>query len=243
MALKSTYPTADDIPEGQRNLYSETPDGKYVLDVEDIDAHPKVSGVIRANKENARKAQERLAKVEELEGKLSGLPDDFDADEWTRLRAGGKPDAQEQQARAVDALRAKHKADIEAMAAQLGERDQYIDGQARRSAISAALDESGFDPVHKDLLADHLAPNIKVRREDDGRRVAYAETDMGEVSALDFVAGFAAKSGQPYLAKASGPGAPGSGKPGAHINGRGDFGGSREDRQKAISAKFPELGH
>ena len=96
--------------------------------------------------------------------------------------------------------------------------------------------------MHKALLVDHLAPKIKVRREDDGRRVAFADTDLGEVSPLDFVKEFAGKAGKVYLAKASGPGAPGSDKPGRHGAPAGDFGGSKADRQKAIAAKFPELG-
>lgn len=247
MALKSQYAAADDIPEALKDLYSEGSDGRFVLDVEDIDAHPKVSGVIRANKENARKAQERLARVEELEGKLSGLPEDFDADEWDRLKSGAKPDEalqalKDQHARAVDGLKAKHKTDLDALTGQIGERDGYIDGQTRRDALNAALDEAGFDPTHKALLVDHLGPKIKVRREDDGRRVAFADTDLGEVAPLDFVKDFAGKAGKAYLAKASGPGAPGSDRPGQRGQPAGDFGGSKEDRQKAIAAKFPELG-
>lgn len=247
MALKALYATADDIPEAHKELYSEAADGRFVLDIEDVDNHPKVRGVITANAENKRKAQERQTKIEELEGKISGLPEDFDADEWTRLKSGAKPDEQiqalkDQHTRAVAALTAKHKADLDAATAQIGERDSYIDGQTRRDALTAALDEAGFDPIHKGLLIDHLGPKIKVRREDDGRRVAFADTDLGEVAPLDFAKEYAAKAGKPYLAKASGPGAPGNDRPGPRGQPAGDFGGSKEDRQKAIAAKFPELG-
>lgn len=215
MALKAIYTSADEVPEALKELYAEAADGRFVLDIEDVDNHPKVRGVITANKENAKKAQERLAKVEELTSKLSSLPEDFDPEEWTRLKSGGKPDEQlqglkDQHTRAVEALKAKHASDLAAITAQVSERDGYIDGQTRRDALSAALDEAGFDPAHKPMLAKFLADQIKVRREEDGRRVAFADTDLGEQSPQDFVKDFASKAGKAYLAKASGPGAPGS---------------------------------
>ncbi|MDV2115347.1 hypothetical protein [Alcaligenes faecalis] len=247
MALKSFYTEAGEVPENLKDLYTEAADGRFVLDVEDIDAHPKVSGVVRANKENAAKAKDRLAKIEELEGRIGALPEDFDADEWERLKSGAKPDEQitalkEQHARAVEGLKAKHKTDLDAMTAQVAERDGYIDGQTRRDALNAALDEAGFDPAHKPMLSKFLADQIKVRREDDGQRVAFADTDLGEVSPVEFVKDFAAKQGKAYLAKASGPGAPGSHGAGQRGQTAGNFGGSKEERQQAIAAKYPELG-
>lgn len=217
MALKTVYATQDEIPSELQSLYAESTDGRFVLDIEDVDNHPKVRGVITANKENARKAQERLAKVEELTNRLGSLPEDFDAGEWERLKSSGsgKPDEQmqaikDQHTRAVEALKAKHATDLAAITAQVAERDGYIDSQTRRDALSAALDEVGFDPMHKPMLAKFLADQIKVRREDDGRRVAFADTDLGELTPQDFVKDFASKAGKAYLAKASGPGAPGS---------------------------------
>jgi hypothetical protein len=247
MALKSVYASVDDIPEALREHYVEASDGRFVADIEDIDGHPKVTGVIHANKENAKKAKDRLAKIEELEGRISALPEDFDAEEWARLRSGAKPDEalqalKDQHIRAIEALKAKAKADQDAFNAQIGERDGYIDGQTRRDALNAALDEAGFDPIHKALLVDHLGPRIKVRREDDGRRVAFADTDLGEIAPLEFVRDFAGKQGKAYLAKPSGPGATGGTRHGS-VPPKGDFGGSKEDRRQAINARFPELGH
>lgn len=230
MALKALYATADDIPEAVKSLYSEAADGRFILDIEDVDNHPKVRGVITANRENAKKAQERQSRIEELEGKISGLPEDFDAEEWGRLKSGAKPDEQlqalkDQHSRAVETIKAKHKTDLDALTGQLNERDGYIDGQTRREALLSALDEAGFDPAHKALLADHLGPKIKVRREDDGRRVAFADTDLGEIAPLEFIKDFAAKAGKAYLAKPTGPGAPGSQsmRPGAKSISRAEF--------------------
>lgn len=231
MALKSFYSDASEVPEALRGEYVETADGRFVLDIEDVDNHPKVRGVITANKENAKKAQERLAKIEELQSRISELPEDFDPSEWSRLKSGGgKPDEQmqalkDQHSRALEALKAKHNSDLAAITAQVQERDSYIDGQTRQNALSAALDEAGFDPMHKPMIAKFLADQIKVRREDDGRRIAFAETDLGELSPQDFVKEFASKQGKAYLAKASGPGANGSSntRTGAKTMNRAEF--------------------
>lgn len=216
MALKSFYTEATEIPEGLDSFYQEDAEGRFVLQIADIDAHPKVRGVITANNENKRKAQERLAKLEALEGRLSGIPEDFDADEWERLKAGNNlPEEQlqsikDQHAKAVAGLKNQYAADIEAINAQLAERDEYIDGLARKSALDAALDEAGFDPIHKPMLTKFLADQVKVKRTDDGNRVAFAETDLGDISTAEFVKDFAAKQGKAYLAKATGPAASGN---------------------------------
>lgn len=219
MALKTVYETEDQIPAEVKGLYAES-DGRYVLDLEDIDAHPKVRGVVTANKANAQKAQERLAELELARQRLAQLPEDFDAEEYQRLKAGaGKPDEQvqllkEQHARALAAAQAQSKQAYDTLAQQLAERDNYIDNQTRRDALNAALDEAGFDPMHKPMLTKFLADNIKVRREEDGRRVAFSETDLGDVTPLELVKSFASREGKAYLAKPSGPGAQGNGSKG-----------------------------
>lgn len=57
MGLKAILETIDDLSEETRSLYSEQKVGEktvFVLNVEDIDNHPKVRGVITANNENKR---------------------------------------------------------------------------------------------------------------------------------------------------------------------------------------------
>ena len=247
MALKSFYTEASEVPEALSDFYQEDQDGRFVLQIADIDAHPKVRGVITANQENKRKAQERLSKLESLETRLSGIPEDFDVDEWERLKSGSNlPEEQlqalkHQHAKAVAGLKDQHQAALDQIASEVSERDSYIDGLARKSALDAAFDETGFDPMHKPMLSKFLADQIKVKRAEDGSRVAFAETDLGDVSAAEFVREFAAKDGKIYLAKASGPAASGSnGSRGSRAT--GDFGGDKAARQAAIRAQFPELG-
>ena len=220
MAFKTIYTSADEIPSEVASLYTES-NGHFVLDIEDVDNHPKVRNLVTANKSNAQKAQERFQELEALRQKLSVLPEDFDPEEYQALKAGkgAKPDEQlqllkEQHARALAAAQAQSKQAYDTLAQQLAERDNYIDNQTRRDALNAALDEAGFDPMHKPMLTKFLADNIKVRREEDGRRVAFSETDLGDVSPLELVKSFASREGKAYLAKPSGPGAQGNGSKG-----------------------------
>lgn len=244
MALKTFYTDASEIPENLTDFYAETADGGYALNVVDIDNHPAVRGLVTANKTNKAKAQERLAELEQLRAIASKLPEDFDPDEWERLKSGGNTDEQittlkEQQTKAIAALRQQLSAENEAVKAQLNERDNFIDGLTRKTALDAALDEVGFDAAHKPMLTKFLADQIKVRREEDGSRVAYADTDLGDLSTLDFVKDFAAKQGKMYLARPSGPSASGSDRPTSRM--AGDIGGEKSDRVKAIGGMFPEL--
>ncbi|SMF65747.1 hypothetical protein SAMN02982989_3400 [Xaviernesmea oryzae] len=248
MALKSVYSAADDIPAEHKAFYKEDGD-KFVLDIDGIDDHPKVRGVITANRENIRKRDEYKAKVTELESRVSGLPEDFDADEWARLKAGegGKPDEaiqalKDQHARAIEALKQKHAGELSAKDQQIGERDSYIDRTLADGGLKDALLEVGVDPDLLDGALASLRPNVKVQRSDDGNRKAIVETDLGEIGVPEFVKEWAAGKGKAYLGKPSGPGAEGNN---GNSRGKnlpaGNFGGDKGERTKAIAAKFPEL--
>lgn len=248
MGLKSIYTSGDEIPADHKSFYKEEGD-KFVLDIEGIDDHPKVRGVITANRENVKKRDEYKAKVTELEGKVAGLPEDFDADEWTRLKAGdtGKPDEaiqalKDQHAKAVQTLRDRHAADLAERDTQIGERDGYIDRTLVDGGLKDALLDIGVNPELLDGAMASLRGSVKVQRADNGDRKAIVETDLGEVAVGDFVKEWSGGKGKAYLGKPSGPG--GNGNNGINRGARapaGDFGGSKEDRTKAIASRFPEL--
>jgi hypothetical protein len=248
MALKSVYTSADDIPEEHKAFYREDGD-KYVLDIEGIDDHPKVRGVITANRENIRKRDEYKAKLSELEGKVSTLPEDFDPDEWARLKAGegGKPDEaiqalKDQHARAIEALKQKHASELTAKDQQIGERDSYIDRTLADGGLKDALLDVGVDPDLLDGALASLRPNVKVQRAENGDRKAIVETDLGEIGVPEFVKEWASAKGKAYLGKPSGPDAQGNnGNSRGKTLPAGSFGGDKSERTKAIASKFPEL--
>ena len=117
MALKATLQALDEVSDDQKTMYAETKIGDktvYMLDVEDIDNHPKVRGVITANNENKRKRDEYKSKVDELEARFQACLKISMPDEWQRLKSGEKPDEQlqalkDQHTRAVEALKQKHR--------------------------------------------------------------------------------------------------------------------------------------
>lgn len=215
MGLKAILEKIDDLPEETKSLYSEQKAGDktvYVLDVEDIDNHPKVRGVITANRENVRKRDEYKAKVEELEGKVANLPEDFDADEWTRLKAGegGKPDEalqalKDQHARAIEGLKTKHASELAAKDTAIGERDGYIDRTLIDGGLKDALLDVGVKPELLDGALAVLRGSVKVQKADDGKRSAFVSTDLGDVGIPDFVKEWSGTKGKAYLGTATGP--------------------------------------
>lgn len=256
MGLKSVYTAADDIPDGQKDFYKEEGD-KFVLDIEGIDDHPKVRGVITANRENVKKRDEYKAKAAELEGKLAEIPEGFDVEEYLALKANaGDPSdptkkkvsdehIQSQKAlyeQRIAGLTKKHETDLAARDAAIAERDGFIDRSLVEAGLKDTLLEVGVDPDLLDGALAYLKPSVKVQRSDDGNRKAIVETDLGEIDVKSFVKDWSQSKGRAFLGKPTGPDAQGN-----KGNGRGaklpagDFGGSLEDRQKAITAKFPEL--
>lgn len=249
MALKAFVESLDSVDEALRDHYTER-DGGFHLALEDFGKHyGAVSLKNTLNKVN--KDKDALAsKVSELEEKVGTLPEDFDPDEWARLKAGdgGKPDEaiqalKDQQARALEALKAKHVKDLTDRDAALQERDNYIDRTTRNDELRKALRDVGVDmDQHEEVLLDHLGKQVKVQRTDDGKRVALVDTELGEVPVTDFVKEWAGTKGKAYLGKASGPGGEGNNGMGRGPKTQGgDFGGDKSDRVKAIASKFPEL--
>lgn len=252
MGLKSFYESLDDVPEALRDHYAEDK-GKFVLIVDDIDDHPKVRGVITANRENIRKRDEYKAKAAELEGKLSEIPEDFDAEKWVTLNSNSSGDDQTKKDEQLQSMKAvyegklanlqkKYETDMAARTAELQERDGYIDSTVRDGGLKDSLLSVGVNPDLIDGAIASLRNSVKVQRADDGSRKAIVETDLGEVGVTDFVKDWAQTKGKAYLAPPTGH-AP-AGSDGQRRNVKtpaGDFGGNKVDRTKAIAAKFPEL--
>ena len=249
MALKAFVESLDGIDENLHEHYVEK-DGGYYLNLEDFGKHPgAVTLKTTLNKVN-RDKEALASKVAELESKVENLPEDFDPDEWARLKAGdgGKPDEaiqalKDQHARAIEALKAKYSKDLAEREAAVAERDRFIDTTIRNDELRRALREVGVDmDQHEEVLLDHLGKQVKVQRTDDGKRMAIVETDLGEVPVSDFIKEWAVTKGKAYLGKAPPMDANGNnGARGGHKMQGGDFGGDRSERVKAIASRFPEL--
>ncbi|MFD1944726.1 hypothetical protein [Paradevosia shaoguanensis] len=255
MALKALLETLDGLPESFVEFYKEE-GGKFVLDIEGIDDHPKVRGVITANRANVAKRDEYKAKVADLEAKLAEIPEGFDAEEYLALKAAAGDENDPAKKRINDEhiqsqkqlyetritnLVKKHTEELAAKDEALAEAHGFIDRSVAEDGLKSSLLEVGVDPDLLDGALAYLKPSVKVQRADDGSRKAIVETDLGEIAVPEFVKDWAQSKGKAFLAKPSGP------SPEGNNGGRGpklptgNFGGDKSERTKAIAAKFPEL--
>lgn len=219
MALKTIVDSLDDVPEAFRGEYKEQGD-KFVLDIEGIDAHPTVINLKTAFERVKGDKKKLTTDLEGANAKLAELPDDFDAEEWVRLKAeAGDPNDPENKAKKDEHLQSqkkvfeqrianletKHANELKAMATEIAERDEVISSVLVEDGLTKALVEAG---VSKDFLKAAramLKPSVKVIRDDDGARRAIVETDLGEEEIGKYVSNWAqSDEGRVFIAKPTG---------------------------------------
>jgi hypothetical protein len=234
VALKALLDNLDGIEEGDKKHYVEK-DGKFVLQVEDFGKHPgAVTLKGTADKlDKDKKAAEKRAT--EAETKLIGIPEDFDAEEWARLKslpddakdpeAKKKFDDQLQSQKAI--LEQKNAAALKAKDVEIADRDAklaeangFIDKTLAENGLRTSLLENGVMPELVDGALASLRPSVKVVKNDAGERKAIVETDLGEVAIPDFVKDWSGTKGKAYLGKASGPDVKGNHRPGQTFTGK-----------------------
>ncbi|MDB5733120.1 MAG: hypothetical protein JWQ03_3015 [Variovorax sp.] len=212
MALKAVYDTEDAIPEAHRDLYV-AKDGKHVLEVEGIETHPATTALKNALdrvKVEKRTLTEKLAAAEM---RMDGLPEDFTAEEYARLKESAGDGAN------IDARLTAQRTQLEAKAAaDLKKKDErlvLVEGALKRKSIddglTQALVDAGIDPKHLKLVKGYLAPRVKIE-EEDGEFSAVVDTEINPHMPLgEFIKSWAGTDeGKEYIAKPTGGGAPGS---------------------------------
>ncbi|MGU3496359.1 hypothetical protein ACLBXM_20145 [Xanthobacteraceae bacterium A53D] len=205
MAIKSILDSLDDAPEALRGEYKQI-DGKFVLDVEGIDAHPTVVNLKSAHERQKAANKTLTTDLAAAKGRLDGLPDDFDADAYEVLKglAEGKdaPKTDEQVARVREQLERKHQTEI----GKREDRIKALEGQINKAVIDdglgRALDEAGIDPKFKVAAKAVLKEKGIIKlSEDDGAFSAVVETDMGPMPLGKFVGDWASgDEGKIYVA-------------------------------------------
>lgn len=215
MALKATYDTQDDIPEAMRDLYVEKDEkGKkfFALDVDGIEHHPGAKALKNALdrvKEEKRGVTEKLTAAE---ARLDGLPEDFNADEYQRLKDGAK-DGETIDARLTaqrTQLETKFGVDIKKKDDRLAVVEGALKKKIVDDGLTQALIDAGIDTAHLKTIKGYLAPRVKVT-EEDGEFAATVDTDINPHMPLsEFAKAYAADEGKRYVTEAKGTGAPGS---------------------------------
>ncbi len=236
MSLKAILESLDDLDARYHDLYAETKietkDGAktvYVLQVEGIESHPKAKGLktaLEKERDDRRSAREE---VKALKAKVEGLPEDFDPEEYIRLKAeaddpGSRDADTEKQIEAKVALRLKVAEDRWARerdklakerdsAIKLAEdTDASLKQRLKTEALTAALDAVGVTRpgLRRGALAVHMH---SVRIEDDeggSPRILYESEEGATVDLNEAISHWAnTEDGKPYVTPAQGGGAQG----------------------------------
>ena len=215
--LKTVVDTLDGLDEAVKPFYAEA-EGKFVLQIEGVDAHPDVVNLktayerVKGDKE-AAKAAEKKAK-DDLAAALKDKPD---ADALVKLR---------------DEMEGK-------IAALTTERDD-LSGKLTRTTRDRQLEEAlqavnVTEPAFVKAATAMLAGSVKM----DGDK-ALVETDMGPLGIADHVKRWVASEGKAFVTPPSG----GDAKSKTNGTGKitGNMGGSQEERTAAIKAKMDSGG-
>lgn len=239
MGIKAMLDSVDELPEAVKSYYKQDGD-RFVLDIEEIDNHPSVRGVITANKTNKETRDRLRAEVEALKARTSFLPEDFDADAFENLRAAaegkGTKTTDEQlaeiRAKAADAAAKKFQPEIETREQRIAKMDAALKRMVIDDGLMRAMDEARIAPEHRDMLLPGLKARAKIEIQEDGDAYkAAVDTDLGPVSLAQYVKEWAGSdSGKIYVAKSTGADPKG---------GRGGTGGSKTmktDEFNALSA-------
>lgn len=246
--LKAVVDTLDDVEEGAREFYKQVTVkdslGKAKQQFEVVlegAADATLSWVMPLrNAHDRTKADLATAKarVAELEGKPE-VPDDFSADEWTRLKAvdaeskkGDDPErkrAHEAEVQSIKAMqeqaltrqKTKYEKDLVDEKTAHDKTKASLRTRVVRDDLTKALVESGVDKKFLKGARALLEQSIKVKG-DGGEMQAFVETDLGETPIADFVPQWAqSEEGKLYMTQAKGSDAGGS-----DLRGSGKGGGN-----------------
>lgn len=209
MALKAIIDSLDSVEEQYRDLYEEK-DGRYVLAIEGIEAHPGAAA-LKSALDRVRGEKRTLSdKLTTAESRLEGLPEDFDADEYERLKgaAEGKepPKIDERLDRQKAELEKKHRAELEKRDARISK----LDGSLRKTLVDEGLTKALIDagvskdflPAAKALLKERGA--VKLVEEDDEFQVLADNGIDDRMPLTKFVADWAGDEGKHFVAKPTG---------------------------------------
>lgn len=204
MAVSATLQTLEGVDDALQSLYIEK-DGGYVLDVTGIDAHPEVANLKSAYERT--KADRDAARLERdtAKGKLAGVPDDFDAEAWAKVKDGKADDAK------LIQLRQELEADRDQWKTKYETAEQSSLKNALDRDLSDALNAAGVNnPAYMRAARVLLSDGVKMI---DGKPVV--DTDMGPLSLTDHVKRWAAgDEGKAFVTPAAGGGARGADKGG-----------------------------
>ena len=210
MGLKAVVDSLDGISEGFHDLYKEA-DGKFVADIEGLDDHPTVRGVITANKTNKETRDRLKVENENLRKRVELFPEDFDPESYSsmleRLEKNEGPDVDEKLVKQRTKLEERFGVEQKTLTDKITSLEAHLERMVVDDGFSRAMDVAHVDGKHKAKLMPYLKSLGKVViEESNGAYSASVDTDLGPVSLSQFVQDWAAsEDGKDYIAKSTGP--------------------------------------
>lgn len=187
MALKTILDTLTGVDDALKSFYVEA-DGKFVLQLDGIDAHPEIATLKNAYERVKTDKAASAAKVTDLEKQIAEL-------------AKNKPDEA-----AIAAARKAYEDQIAALNGTVSDLTGKLTGVTRDRSLDDALAAAGvMNPTFRKAAIKMLADQVKV----DGDKIV-VETGMGPVPLADHVKKWAAGEGKDFVTPAQGGGGTGN---------------------------------
>lgn len=234
MTLKAVVEKLDDIPDTLHTEYIlNEQDKKYYLDLDDtFRNHAKVvplANTLATLKEEARIKQ---ATIDDLKGRVEGLPDDFDPNNYRDIveeldRLKKDPANQDKVKELADLKKTyedriktleqrnnrEHTEKVEKLHTNIRKLQTVLDNKTAGDELTSALVGVGVKPELLKAAKAMLRAVVKVNVDDETEeRRAVVETDLGEVEVKNYIENWArSDEGKPFIQPPSGGGAEGSG--------------------------------
>jgi|SRR5215831_515897 len=197
MALKAVALSLDEVEEALRGYYTaqkiKDKDGKdieaHVLEIDGLDdgvvvPHPVVRNLRNAHERTKKDRSTMSARLAELETRVKDLPEDFQPDEYTRLKAleadfEANKDKNKDQKIELDNMRRMyeermrkqaedHAKVVEKLQRDGTAKDQTIQNLVRKHDLDAALTNVGIKTEDRDVVTAYHMPRMTVEVGDDG---------------------------------------------------------------------------
>lgn len=211
MALKCVLESTDNVPEALQSEYVEK-DGKLYLQLDGVREHPEVQSLKNAFERVKKERETASGELLALKEKVGEFPDDFDPDEYRRLKEAGEKGVKidERIEKVKTELQKRHEAEIK----QKEDRLKLVESALRTTKVddglTNALLEAGIDRKHLPIVKSYLSSKVQID-ESDGKFEPYIEGDLEtRLSLTDFARAWANNDvGKNYVAPATGGGATG----------------------------------
>lgn len=158
--LKYKYDNKADIPAAVQSYYTEK-DGVFVLQVDGVKTEDDVKSIQDALQKERGLRRDAETKAKTLEDKFGLLPDDFDLDEYNRLKDGDpSKEIDAKLAEQRERITKQFEKTVDGLKKELSEKDGLVNKHVKTATLQRAMAEVGvskqFMPAVEALMKDRI---------------------------------------------------------------------------------------